>query len=120
MPRTNARFRLSIKDNVLRRTLKVELIETHGLWGERRYRLRVDGRSPANVKEATLTEIFERLRRWLVKKQARHLTNAMQRARRCGRNAVHESFRLSQGGSHWPAARHIAAQGNALDFMNPL
>lgn len=68
MPRSAARFRVSIKDNKAGRALKVELIESPGLWGERRYRIRMDGREPANVKEATLTEIFDRLRRWLVRR----------------------------------------------------
>ena len=68
MPRTKARFRVSRKDNKTGRALKVELIEARGLWGERRYRLRVDGREPVKVKEATLTEVFDRLRRWLVRR----------------------------------------------------
>lgn len=68
MPRAAARFRLSIKDRKTGTALKVELIEAQGLWGERRYRIRLNGREPAQVKEATLTEIFERLRRWLVKR----------------------------------------------------
>ena len=67
MPRAVARFRLSIKDNKTRAGLKVELIETRGLWGERRYRLRLNGREPKHVREATTTEIFDRLRKWLVK-----------------------------------------------------
>jgi hypothetical protein len=68
MPRADAQYRISIRDIAARKTLKVELIETRGLWGERRYRLRVNGREPATIKEATLTEIFDRLRRWLVKR----------------------------------------------------
>jgi hypothetical protein len=68
MPRAAARFRLSIKDRKTGTALKVELIESPGLWGERRYRLRLNGREPDHVKEATLTEVFERLRRWLVKR----------------------------------------------------
>ena len=66
MPRANARFRLSIKDNKTRTALKVELIDAPGLWGERRYRIRVNGREATKVKEATLTEVFDRLRRWVV------------------------------------------------------
>ena len=58
----------SPKDNKTRTGIKVELIEVRGLWGERRYRLRLNGREPAHVKEATLTEVFDRLRRWLVKR----------------------------------------------------
>jgi hypothetical protein len=66
MPRAPARFRLSIKDNRTRTGLKVELIEAPGLWGERRYQIRVNGRDAEKIKEATLTEVFDRLRRWLV------------------------------------------------------
>ena len=68
MPRAAARFRFSIKDKKTGTALKVELIEAAGPWGERRYRIRLNGREPAHVKEATLTEIFERLRRWVVKR----------------------------------------------------
>jgi hypothetical protein len=68
MSRLVARFSLSVKDNKMRTALKVELIEARGLWGERRYRLRVNGRKPANLKEATLTEVFDRLRRWMVRR----------------------------------------------------
>ena len=68
MARSTARFRLSIMDNRTRTGIKVELIEAKRLWGERRYRLRLDGREPEHVKEATLTEVFDRLRRWLVKR----------------------------------------------------
>ena len=64
MPRHAARFRLSIKDNRSRVGLKVELIEAPGLWGERRYKIRVNGKEATRIKEATLTEVFERLRRW--------------------------------------------------------
>lgn len=38
------------------------------MWGERRYRLRVNGREPERVKVATLTEVFHRLRGWMVKR----------------------------------------------------
>lgn len=68
MPRAMARFRLSLKDNKTNTVLKVELIDAPGLWGERRYRLRVNGREPAHLKEGTLTEVFDRLRRWLVRR----------------------------------------------------
>jgi hypothetical protein len=68
MPRTAAQYRISIRDNAARTTLKVELIESRGLWGERRHRLKVNGREATKTKEATLTEIFDRLRRWLVKR----------------------------------------------------
>jgi hypothetical protein len=71
MPRSEAQYRISIRDIAAGKTLKVELIDARGLWGERRYRLRVDGREPSKIKEATLTEIFDRLRRWLVKRGSR-------------------------------------------------
>lgn len=66
MPRSAARFRISIKDKKVGTVLKVELIEAPGLWGERRFKLRVNGQEPGKIKEATLTEVFDRLRRWLV------------------------------------------------------
>jgi hypothetical protein len=68
MPRAAARFRLSLKDRKTGTALRVELIDAPGLWGERRYRIRLNGREPSRVKEATLTEIFDRLRRWLVRR----------------------------------------------------
>jgi len=48
--------------------IKVELIENPGFWGEKRFRLRVNNREPRRIKEATLTDVFDRLRRWLVKR----------------------------------------------------
>jgi len=39
--------------------------------GERRYRIRLNGRAPETIKEATLTEVFDRLRRWLVRQAGR-------------------------------------------------
>ena len=68
MPETAARFRLLLTDKQTSTALKVELIDAPGLWGERRYRLRLNGRETAHVKVATLSEIFDRLRRWLVKR----------------------------------------------------
>jgi hypothetical protein len=82
MPRANARFRLSLKDRKTGVALKVELIEAPGLWGERRYRLRVNGREPDRIKETTLTEVFHRLRQWLVKQADRDVSAS---APRCGR-----------------------------------
>ena len=67
MGRSSARFRISIKGNKTGRALKVELIDAPGLWGERRFRLRQNGRNPDQIKKATLTEVFERLRKWIVK-----------------------------------------------------
>jgi hypothetical protein len=46
--------------------MKVELIAVRGMGGETRFRLRVNGRAPRRIKEATLTEVFDPLRRWLV------------------------------------------------------
>jgi hypothetical protein len=71
MPRTAARFRVSIKDNKVGTCLKVELIESPGLWGERRYRVRVNGRAVAKVREVTLSGAFDRLRRWTVRQAGR-------------------------------------------------
>ncbi|MBI5382213.1 MAG: hypothetical protein HZA31_09970 [Opitutae bacterium] len=69
MGRSPARFRISIKDKRTGKALKVELIDAPGLWGERRFRLRQNGKEPELVKEATLTEVFDRLRKWLVKQE---------------------------------------------------
>ena len=72
MPRLPARFRPSIKDNQTRTGLKVELIEAPGLWGGGVVRVVTDaatggsGKDAENVKNGTLTEVFERLRRWVV------------------------------------------------------
>ena len=68
MPKDAARFRLSIKDHKTGDGIKVELLEAKGLWGERRWRLRQNGRVPAKLPEATLTQVFDRLRRWLVRR----------------------------------------------------
>ena len=68
MSRHVARFRISIKDQQTSKMIKVELIENPGLWGEKRFRLRVNNREPRRIKEATLTDVFDRLRRWLVKR----------------------------------------------------
>jgi hypothetical protein len=67
MARSKARFRISICDKKTGETLKVELIESPGLWGERRFKIRMNGKAAAKVPEATLTVICSRLRRWLVK-----------------------------------------------------
>jgi hypothetical protein len=69
MGRSPARFRISIKDNKTGRVLKVELIDAQGLWGERRFRLRQNDKEPEQVKEASLTEVFDRLRKWVVKQE---------------------------------------------------
>ncbi len=71
MGRQKARFRISVKDHQVPTKIKVELIETTGLWGEMRFRLRVNNREPDRIKEATLSEVFSRLRKWLVKQAAK-------------------------------------------------
>jgi hypothetical protein len=68
VPKTLARFRVSIKDHKSGDRLKVELIEAPGAWSERRYRIRINGRNATKIPEGTLTEVFDRLRRWMVKR----------------------------------------------------
>jgi hypothetical protein len=53
-----------MKDNRPRTLIKVELIETSGLWSERRAQIRVNGQEAERIKAATLTEVFDPLRRW--------------------------------------------------------
>lgn len=71
MPSPKARFRVSIKDQNTKTGIKVELIDTPKLWPDSRYRIRVNGRQPNHVQEATLTEVFDRLRRWVVRRSIR-------------------------------------------------
>ncbi len=72
MARPRARFRLSLKDQREGETLKIELIPAPNETpfasnpAALRYRIRVNGRVSTKVKDATLTEVFNRLRRWLV------------------------------------------------------
>lgn len=72
MGRPGARFRLSVKDHLTGATLKVELIPAPNETpfasnpAAKRYRIRVNGKTSTKVKEATLTEVFNRLRGWLV------------------------------------------------------
>jgi len=68
MPRAAARFRLSIEDKETGMAFKVELIDAPGWWGGRPLPIRLNGREPRHVSEATLTEIRERLRRWRVRR----------------------------------------------------
>ena len=70
MPTARARFRISIKDHHTGEELKVELVDAPGLWGERRYAIRVNGKPATKVKVATLSEVFHRLRRWTVARGA--------------------------------------------------
>ena len=77
MGRHGARFRLSLKDHQTGESLKVELIpapnETPFVSNPTvgRYRIRVNGKASTKVKEATLTEVFNRLRTWLVARARR-------------------------------------------------
>jgi hypothetical protein len=80
MPTSPARFRISIKDQHTGTGLKVELIDAPGIWGERRYRIRLNGRPAAKVPEATLSEVFNRLRRWTVNQAERNVTGPHGRA----------------------------------------
>ena len=64
MPRSPARFRLSITDNHTRILIKVELIPAPGIWSEQRSQIRGDGQEAEEVKVATFTEVFDRLQRW--------------------------------------------------------
>lgn len=69
--RARASFRLSFKDQRTGESLKLELIDAPGLWGERRYRVRVNGRLSTKVADLTLTEILNRIRPWLVRRARR-------------------------------------------------
>ncbi len=72
MARAKARFRLSVKDRQTGQSLKIELIEAPDESpfppnaSLRHYRVRVNGRAATKVPEATLTEVFNRLRMWVV------------------------------------------------------
>lgn len=67
MPRKDARFRISIKDNQSGETLKLELVPSDRMWEERRFYIRVNGKRSTKVETVNLTEVFHRLRRWLVR-----------------------------------------------------
>ncbi len=77
MGRPGARFRLSLKDQETGESLKVELIPAPNETpfasnpAAQRYRIRVNGRVAAKIREATLTEVFNRLRSWLVARAKR-------------------------------------------------
>ena len=62
-------FRVSIKEQKGGRALKVELIDAPGLWGERRCQIRVNGRAADKIKQATLLEVLDRLRRRIVQRR---------------------------------------------------
>jgi hypothetical protein len=61
-----------LKDQISGESLKVELIPVPNETpfpsnpAAKRYRIRVNGKASTKVKEATLTEVFNRLRGWLV------------------------------------------------------
>ena len=68
MARSKARFRISVKDNLTGRSIKVELIPQP--WPGR-YWLRQQGRNAERTREANLSTVFARLRRWLVQEARR-------------------------------------------------
>ena len=67
----------SLKDQASGESLKVELIPASNETpfasnpAAKRYRIRINGKASTKVKEATLTEVFDRLRRWLVTRAKR-------------------------------------------------
>ena len=63
MARKTARFRISIKDNLLGDALKIELVEHTGA----SFTVRQNGRLARRTPHANLTLVTTRLRRWLVK-----------------------------------------------------
>ena len=67
MGREKARFRISIKDHQSGKALKVELIEASRLFHPGQYAVRINGRKAEKVPHANLTEVFDRLRRWLAR-----------------------------------------------------
>jgi hypothetical protein len=71
MARKPARFRISIKDLVARETIKIELIPSDRWLEQRRFFVWVNNRMSTKVETVTLTQSFHRLRRWLVKRDAR-------------------------------------------------
>ena len=67
MARYKARFRISIKDNLTGRALKIELLPYIG----DRYLVRQNGLHARAVQHASLTKVFARLRRWMVREVKR-------------------------------------------------
>ena len=63
MARKKARFRISIKDNLTGRALKVELVQVPLT---SRFVVRQNGIRAQRVREANLSTVFARLRRWVV------------------------------------------------------
>jgi len=68
MARKTARFRISLKDNLTGRSLKVELSQYCRL---DRYSIWQNGKRSKTVKVASLSVIFSRLRKWLVAEERR-------------------------------------------------
>lgn len=63
MARKKARFRISIKDNITGRALKLELLYVIG----GHYLIRQNGLQAESMRYGNLTQITSRLRRWLVR-----------------------------------------------------
>jgi len=70
MALNKARFRISLKDNLTGRALKIELIQCPLT---ARYKVRQNGKPARNVVEANLSTVFARLRRWVVHEKKRSL-----------------------------------------------
>ncbi len=77
MARASARFRRFLKDQKNGESFKVELMDAPNELPfaqnptARRYRVRVNGRAATKVRDVTLTEVFHRLRGWLVTRAKR-------------------------------------------------
>ena len=63
MARKTARFRISIKDNLTGKALKVELLP----WIGTKYTIRQNGVIAGRMREASLSVVCGKLRRWLVR-----------------------------------------------------
>jgi hypothetical protein len=63
MARKIARFRISIKDNLTGQALKIELLP----WIGTSYTVRQNGRIAGRIRNANLSNVCGRLRRWLVR-----------------------------------------------------
>ncbi len=68
MPRAKARYRISVKDNLTGHRLRLELVEQP--WPGR-FWLRVDGKLSPRLPGASLSQVCDRLRRWLARPQRR-------------------------------------------------
>ena len=92
MGRLKPRFRISIKDFGTGSVLRLELVE-QPFSAPRHYWLRVNGRKAREVPEASLTTVFHRLRKWLVKQQMRTGSDAPGNA----------AITNAASGGHWEA-----------------